>query len=307
MSDSETALVQELRALAGVSEGQEFDLVHEGVRMRVAYSGGSSSHLSLSAPYDSVAQRGPSAGYRGHGAVAAIRPMRVALQPEHRSHREGKESGMDVEYQTGDPEFDAAVYVDTRTLPEVLAEILTPEARRAVLDLFAIEFTTIVIDDLTGRLYANLVAFASLTPASSPGRRAADAFARLARQMPRVVAIPGRHAPHPLRDGTLAVAILAVLAFCLAAPIYFGFSASGRCDEDMPASQYGACLVPGVIGLVVGLVAAVVAGAVAGRYGRRFRGRSDSSKWVDAFAAFCGLLVFSAVGTVVALVFARLL
>jgi len=292
--------------MAGLSEGHEFDLVVDGVRMRVSYSGGSSSSLSLSAPYDGVAQRGPTAGYRGHGALAAIRPMRIALSPETASHRKGKASGMDVEHQTGDPEFDASVYVDTRTLPEVLAEVLTPEARRAVLDLFAVEFTTVVIDDLLGRLYANIVAFASLTPASSPGRRAADAFARLAKQMPRIVTIPGRHAPHPLRNATVAVAIAGALAFFVAPPLYFGVAVADRCVDDMPASQYGACLGPGAAGILVGLVAAVVTVVAALGYGRRFRGRSDSSTWATAFAGFSGLLAFDVVGTAVSFLIARL-
>jgi hypothetical protein len=204
LADSESALVKELRALAGVTDGDRFEVRREGLVVSVEYVGGSSSRLTLSVMYDTVARALAGGGYRGGTELAAIRPMLIALRPERDTERAGKESGMDIEVQTGDPTFDAAVYVDTSTPHDVTIQVLSPDVRRGVLELFALEFTNMVIDGANGNVAATTVTFASLVPAEEPGRRAIEAFVRIAQALPRVKKLAGEHAPHPLdRTSTL--------------------------------------------------------------------------------------------------------
>ena len=90
MSDVETQLVRELRRIANVPDGSSFEIRHEGVRIRVEYTSGSSSSLVLFVPYDEVAGSGRAgAGYRGQTALSAIRPMNITLRPETRAERLG--------------------------------------------------------------------------------------------------------------------------------------------------------------------------------------------------------------------------
>jgi hypothetical protein len=285
MADGETELVRELRALAGVRDGDSFDVVVEGLRIRVVYSGGSSSSLVLKVLYDEVAQVTPGAGYRGHAGLAAIRPMAITLRPEGDTDRMAKESGMNVEFQTGDAAFDHATYIDTLTPADVLAHVLGEDARYAVTELFALGFSTIEIDNtLFGEITATKISFPSRVRPDPEGARAVDAFARLARAMPRVSPLPGRHAAHPLRGVNVTLGILAALTFFASFPFYCGVIADGRCPNEMSTSEVITCVGPGVPGALGGLVVAVICGAVAARFTRRYRGRSDSARHGSAFA-----------------------
>src|SRR4051812_8533754 len=149
----------------------DFVVVRGDVRINVSYVSGSSSRCTLRVPYNRHARR-VATSYRDSGPLRAIRPMNIALRPETASHRSGKASGMDVEVQTGDPAFDGAVYVDTLTPADVAVHVLGEPVRRAVLDLFAIHFTLVTIDDSRGDIVAEIVSFVSLTPTEKPGERA---------------------------------------------------------------------------------------------------------------------------------------
>jgi hypothetical protein len=200
---------------------------------------------------------------------------------------------MDVEFQTGDPEFDRSVYVDTRTPPEVLVHVLEDGARRAVRDLFALELTDIVIDDMLGEIRATLVSFPSLVRPEPTGARAVDAFARLARALPRVARVAGRHTSHPLQGTNILLGIVAALTFFGGFPVYCGVIAAPRCKNRMSVFEAAACVGPGIPGIILGVVVAVLVGALASRFTRRYRGRSDSSRYGATFAWFIGVIVFS--------------
>ena len=306
MADTESQLLHELRALAGVKVGDSFELVHDGVRIRVSYSGGSSSSLTLAVTYDAVAiETRTGAGYRARSTISAIRPMLIALRPEEATHRLAKASGTDVEFQSGDPGFDGAVYVDTQTPADVLAAVLEADARRAVLDLFALAFTTITIDDRQRNVVAIITSFASLKPMDPTGARAVDAFARLARSLPRVATRAGEHARHPLRGVNIGLGVLAGVAFVGSIPLYCGGVMGKTCGGEMDPAEAFVCLGPGLAGGTVGLVAGAVAGAAAAAFARRYRGRSDSSSYGSTFAGFVFFLTLVTTTLLVAWVVER--
>ncbi len=297
MADAESSLVQELRALAGVTKEDTFDVSHEGVLVGVSYSGGSSSSLTLKVRYDVVARAAAGGAYRGN-PLTAIRPMRIALRPEGSTERQGKAVGMDVEVQTNDPAFDDGVYIDTPTPANVTVQVLGPEVRRAVLDLFALDFVSITIDDVQGDVVARIVSFASLKPPESPGKRAIDAFSRLARGLPPVGKLEGQHAAHPLGRPTAFFIAIALVACFGGVPVYF--IGNPTCVDDMPFAQFARCLGPGLFGGVIGLLCAIVSGLLAARYTRRYRGRSDSSREGSSFAFGAGIATFWVVAITIA-------
>jgi hypothetical protein len=200
---------------------------------------------------------------------------------------------MDVEFQTGDPAFDLVVYVDTRTPPDVLVHVLDEGARRAVRDLFVLAFTDIVIDDALREIRATLVSFPSLVRPEPAGARAVDAFARLARAVPRVAQVAGQHPSHPLGGVIILLGIAAALTFFGGFPLYCGVIAAPRCQNEMSSSELVTCVGPGIPGVIVGFVVAMLAGVLASRFTRRYRGRSDSSRYGATFAWLVGIIVFS--------------
>jgi len=301
--DPESALIGELRAIAR-SEAGTFPLTVDGLTIEISYSGGSSSVLYLRVPYDAAA-RAPSGGqaYRGLPPLAAVRPMRVRLTPETLEQKQAKGEGIDVEHQTGDELFDAKVYVDAPS-PEPLGRLLASQAvRAAVLELFALGFTRIDIDDAQGRIEAAMVSFADTTPPTA-GRahHPTNAFVKPPLGPPTVTATAGQHPPAPLTGLTTLLRVLAGIAFFAGAPLYFA-SAGPLCSEDTAALP---CILPGLVGVVAG---GVTAGIVALLAARRLRavmaGTSSSSARINALVTPLGILVFSVVGTVVALLVAR--
>ena len=177
--DAENALVAELRALAGSPEGDRFVVSRNGRSIRVTHNSGSSSSLTLRASYDAVARAHPS-------ALVAARPLAIVLRSDTPAH------GIPTAYRTGDGRFDAAVFVDTPTTNrEVLAAVLGPEARAAVLGLFAVGFHRVTIDDanpLDGSdvVEAYLWTFASSEPPRERAAQCLDAFTKLLDHLPKV-------------------------------------------------------------------------------------------------------------------------
>jgi hypothetical protein len=307
MADGEAFLVAELRALAGGTKADTFVSEREGVGIEVTYSGGSSSSITLRVPYDDAAHLGTAGGgYRGAGPVAAIRPLAIRLTPETPAHVAAKADGIDVEHQTGDAAFDDRVYVDTATQPDVLRHVLGGDVRGGVLELLALDFGTVTIDDPLRAIVATRTSFVSTVPPEPQAERALDAFARLARGVPALHAIAGEHAPHPLQRTNRLLGAASSLAFVGGIVFYFGVGVAHVCPEgDLAPSEAASCLAPGIAGGVFGLVAGIVAGLLAAGHARRHRGRSDSSRHATAFAWWIGVLVFALVTNVVAFVVAR--
>jgi len=290
--------IEELRALAGVERDvDKFELTIDGVRIRVSYSGGSSHALYLRVAYDAVARPLGLEDHRGGGgggqhgyrqglpsALRAIRPMRITLSPEQKTHVEGKESGGDIEHQTGDATFDRRVYIDAPA-NESLGPIFANEnVRAAVLVLFDTEFKSIEIDNLSGEVVASCNFFS--TPSletHSQGRRGAEAFVRLARNLPAIVAIEGgAHAKQPLAVSGTVMSALGVATFCLAPGVYFWLF-NKECGED--GSSFLACAGPGMIGFVIGVLAAILTHTFTKSILRRkYGGTSSSSRRINAFA-----------------------
>jgi hypothetical protein len=299
----ELELIAQLRAFAGVKTGDRFEVHHGGATVRVAYSGGSSSSLTLLVPYDTHARAAASpGGYRGGGPLAAIRPMRVKLTPESAANRAAKDAGIDAEYQSGDAAFDARVYVDTQTPPEVLAAVLSADARAAILELFELEFNRVELDDVLRQVTATMVTFPSRVPPKPTSARIVDAFARLATAMPRLRELEGTHAQHPLARTNTALGVLAILNVIAGGPLYFLVTMHGRCEEDAGFAAGLACVTPGLIGVAVGVLVAAFVGGAALRYSRRFHGRSDSASHGATFAGFATLLALMLTATAVSIV-----
>lgn len=307
MAVPELELIAQLRALAGVKTEDRFDVHHGGATVRVAYSGGSSSSLTLVVPYDTHARAAAPGGYRGGGPLAAIRPMRVKLSPEQAVNRKAKEAGIDAEYQSGDAEFDARVYVDTQTPSEVLAAVLNAEARAAIVELFALEFNRVELDDVMRQITATMITFPSRVPPKPTAGRIIDSFARLATAMPRLRELEGAHAQHPLERTSTALAALGLLFFLAGGPFYFLVTMRGRCDEPEGFAAGFACVTPGLVGVAAGVIAAAVAGRAALRYARRFHGRSDSASHGATFSGVAMFLALMLTATVVSIVASRLL
>jgi len=146
---------------------------------------------------------------------------------------------------------------------------------------------------------ATMISFPSLTRPEPTGARAVDAFARLARSMPRVQALAGTHASHPLGGANVLLGVLAAVTFFGGMPLYCGVIADGRCANEMSVSEAATCLGPAIPGYVVGLVVAVVVGVLASRFTRRYRGRSDSAQYGSTFAWLAAVIAFSVTGALV--------
>jgi hypothetical protein len=277
--------------------GDDFVVVRDQVRVRVSWRGGSASRLELRVPYDEVSQHArevEARGYRGGATLVAVRPMDIKLRPEGDAERKGKAAGVDVEFTVGDPEFDDAVYIDTATPPDVLRRVLGEAARAAVVELLRLGFTSITLDDRSGSVVAEAVTFASLEPGTSPGRRAVDAFARLARAMPRITRREGAHPEHPLRGANRALGLLAVVVVIGGGLVYLRVIAGERCpDGDLTFTQAAHCAAPGLVAGLAALPGALGAWLAAIRFSLRFKGRSDSSRSGALFAGLLGTVVFA--------------
>jgi hypothetical protein len=236
--------------------------------------------------------------------------MRVQLRPERSDDREGKASGLNVEFQTGDEAFDHKVYVDAPSA-EPLARVLSPDVRAAVLTLFELEFTSIAIDDLKGHVCARIVSVSSLDPKRAegkPGLAAATAFAKLVRGLPRVARREGAHPEAPSQGTTMLGYVIGGVGLLLGPPIYFVALAPHGCDQDdLPGADIIRCTLPGIAGLVVGGVAGIVAATiVASRARAHFAGRSDGASLASGYKISIGVGVFTLVGLTAAAAFAQL-
>ncbi len=287
---TEADFLRALRALARVSgKDDDFVIDRHGVALRVQHYPGSSSHVELSTPYVGRAA-GTSESYRGGAlmALAAPRPMQIALRREKPSDAAAKRSGVAVEAQTGDPEFDDAVYIDSPSSREVIQHVLgAAPARDAVRALLALGIGPITLDGMDLRIRAHIGSFGSLR---SP-ETVLDHLATLANHLPEVRASGKR----PPIDVWQARAILLGLAAFLG--VFASLFSTFMLLPDVCyvsdgegislTCEYGSCCTPSTIGLLAGgLVGLVLAIMVWGR----IRGTS-SAHTVRPWAAFFTLVV----------------
>jgi len=275
-----------LRALAGEAGAagkRGYPIVRDGHRLRVEYVTDSDDEiqgLSLVCRYDDVAVPHASGSYRGEPRLRAVRPLDLRLERERDGHVRAKREGLVGEWQSGDPAFDERVFVTSPTTdPAVLAAVLGPAAREAVMALLALGFETVKID-VEGEVRAGIGQGDFVrTQGPGGGERAAsalDAFCRLTSGLPIVAATGGVHPRPPLAGLTLALQIVGVVGWLGNVTfIALAHLAMGKVF-GLPASRDASTL--GVVGCVaVGVFGGFVGAKLhAARVATRARGRSDA-------------------------------
>lgn len=288
----ELDLLSALRRLAPPStpaDADRFNLTVGQQAFEVVYQGGSSSSLTLEASYDRAAKYEGStdgAGYRTKGGLLrAPRPLTITLRREDAADVEAKTMKIATEYQTGDPAFDRAVYVDSPTTdPRVLSAILHEGTRAAVLALLALDIPQISIDD-EGMVRIRLTGFLSTTPAKERGPRMVAAFAELLDSLPPVASTGDEPAKRTSLNGIsiLTVIVMSVLPILYLLGLFgaFGLTEPGSEEGEtvLKDGQGGVALVAFVGGAVVanafGLVSRLVMRPI---LLTRLRGASDSHR-----------------------------
>jgi hypothetical protein len=303
--DPESALVAELRALAGpgAAAGSAFFVVHDALRIAVSYSSGSSSSLTLAARYDDVAQpsrpvaRAAPHGYRDAPSLTlrATRPLDLTLRPEGAGDVAAKRKGVSVEWQSGDEAFDAGVYVETpSTDAAVIGAVLNAEVRAAVRALLALGFLSVRIDDGRGEVSTTLVEFAPRR--SGRGRRAVEAFAGLLANLPAVTHT-GARAPTPLAGWTRFLGVVGVAGW--STNIGWGVGVTAIFEEISPPPR-GATDSPSAVSVAASVGIGIVAGVIASRtYGARVQARTLGRSDAHTLAATARLSSFGGVSVLV--------
>jgi hypothetical protein len=315
MANAEGDLIDELRAIAGVSGTDGFVIALRPHPITVLYRSGSSSCLDLQARYDDVARDDleqdarhdvKAAGdYRRSGRaprLVAVRPLAITLRREDVGDVVAKRKGINVEHQTGDEVFDRAVYIDTPTTDaRVLDAVLGPALRAGVLALFALGFQTVTIDD-GGVVNAHMSYFTQLVPTPGRGERAVAAFARILSALPAITPSGGAHPvppvwarPVPLWLFIAGVTFLGVPASCSVA--YKADCVEGSSNADGEYSEWfrDGCGTAAGLSLLAAFVAACAAFVVA-RFVvmPKLRGRSNSLMRIFHVRAAVFLLVLVA-------------
>lgn len=293
---SESDFVRGLRALGRQGAANVFSIPYGDVPIRVRYYPGSSSHLVLDAPY--VGRRPErTSDYRGlRGALVATRPMEIVLRREDRSDAAAKAGGVAVEAQVGDPEFDRAVYVDSRSQHEVIGAVLAEAPlRAAVRALLDAGVGPITIDTKDATISLRVHAFSGL-PADVTWTL--GHLATIAASVPEVRASGDSHPEDVWRGRQIGMGVLCLLGAVPPLVLMF-FALPERCYDSDGEGISLSCVEPGccapaqgglALGLVLGLLAAVLVWP-------RIRGTSSSHRvrpWVAFFAvALCLEACFS--------------
>ncbi|MBK8259484.1 MAG: hypothetical protein IPK82_43360 [Polyangiaceae bacterium] len=284
--DVESALMIELRALAGVPEGQtQFLLTRRGVQISVTYSGGSSSSITFSAAYGRYGARTGvvAAGYRTWSQPPrAPRPLQIELRRETAWNVKNKAAGIDREVQTWDPEFDKSVYIDTSAPDNAVSFVLSQQpARTAAITLLVQEqFGSITIDDSEGRITASLTTFVVVAPKPNRGAFLADTFATLVLNLPTIEGY-GTKPVNVAKRAIIVLAITAAAGFLVQFFSSFALAPNGCVSHDSDGSSLNCvevngqnCCTPMLLGMLWGLPAGAFFGWLASR---PFVGRSNSS------------------------------
>jgi hypothetical protein len=304
--ECEADVVRQLRQLTA-SAGDATTFVVErpdGVHFAIGYSSGSGSNVSFTAAYgQSTRQEGPVAtaaqGYRAPAVAReflARRPMKIALRPESTEDVDAKNEGISREFQSGDPRFDDAVYIDTEASDDTLRFVLaSPELRAGVLALFAEGVRELVLDNVESNITARLYTFAHRQHDERRAERIVAAFEAIVRHAPRVVD-SGEPAPaDPEKTWLGTVTAAATVLFFFGVPLYFAL-VPGRCWEgssdgegaSLNCSAHGCCGPIGP-GFALAIPLALIVGVLVPR-GIKGRSDSHSRRTTAGFAA--GLLTF---------------
>lgn len=285
----ETEYVDALRRLAG-SPGNQFPLQHGGLRFEARYVGGSSSHLLLSTPY--VGRRTTAADhYRGERqALIATRPLCITLRRENAHDRRAKDRGVAVEAQTGDPELDAEVYIDSPSRPDVALRVLaSPALRTAVRELIRVDAAPLDLDH-DGTIRVRITSFDRLP---DDPRWILDRLATIAREVPAVDPSGDEHPRDRWRElqhvlGALAIGLLflvpAVIFNVLPDPCY----ASGD-DGTALVCADASCCAPLGLGSAGGVLVGVIVAFVLFRAIRGTSSAHVTRWWVAVFAFLVSL------------------
>jgi hypothetical protein len=310
--DPESMFVQHLRRIAGVDQDKyEFALRSGDVTIRVYYSGGSSSYLSLIAPYPdtdasrpAIVMQQPSA-YRAPSAVrlAAARPLQIKLTHEGASEVASKASGIDREFQTGDASFDDHVYIDAPCEDEALVAVFASrEVRTSVMALLGAGFPEVLIDNDDGCISVRVSNFPSLGREDAFVRGVVDAFATLVRSLPSIENAGKRRTGSSgwMTLGGIAAFVLSIGSCANACNVARPGCEEGNDDGTSFAFSWR-CLHSGFFGAVAGVGAFMFAFVVVGKVVRpRLSGRSDSSSRILGRAFLGGVLAYDVVSLAVA-------
>lgn len=291
-------LESELRALGSAGASGSFTIPCPRGFIEVALvtdEDGHTTSLTLSVDYDRVT-RVNSESQSDDPPLVATRPLSIRLRRERPRDVVAKQTGLAVEWQSLDDDFDRTVYVSTPSDPSVLAKVLGPEVRRSVRALIEIGFDCVSID-VKGRIEACIPA-SHLDPPEAEGTPRGPlvlaAFKRLLDHLPVVHHSGQTRAPRPLSGMTMALGLTGLIGSVLNAG-YVGLT--GIFFRTMGAGAHeGPTLPPSAF---VGLLAwAVVIGAVGSKLYRRavaerIRGCSDAHEQVGR----AGLAAFGGFGT----------
>lgn len=232
--------------------------------------------------------------------LRAIRPMAIKLRRETMADREARASGLVQSWLAEDEYFDGYVYVDSPPHDSgVLAAVLGPVVRHAACSLLQLRFEEIVID-VDGEVHAYMDGHtAALEDRDNAAQRALEALSTLARELPAVGRLPGRHPSPPLAGIVRELGWIGVVGWGLNVSLV-GLAAI--CFEWLTGKQLGGqgfdlVMLVG-FALVCGLAASRLLGALVTK---RAKGRSDTLKLRKeaGWAGFTGgsTLVFAAVLT----------
>lgn len=283
-----------LRALAGAKEQRDFVLRRGDRVLDVRYATDNddeTTSLSLSVSYDAVARAHPG-GYRDGGALVATRPLDLELRRETLDDAAAKARGVSAEWQSGDGTFDRAVYVGGPTRdPIILAAVLGPEARDAVLELLGLGFESVRIDTEARRVEADLPRSRFAADGEGRAERALSAFERLVDHLPLVRPSGDTHPAVPLRGWTSFLTAIGALGWALNVGYVglLGASLHAVRGAEVDLSPTAAALLLG-LGVAAG---AVGAGAYRDAVARRMHGSPDAhvKSGRAALAAFGGISV----------------
>jgi hypothetical protein len=283
-------LVEQLRVLAGVDKKLDrFEITRDGCQVRVVWSPGSTDTLDLYVHLPTSSFNPPSAarhtegGYRGAGRahpVLAPRPLSITLRRETGKDIAHKERGVNRETQTGDPDFDDKVYIDSPSDDAAIRAVLaSPDARDAVLNLLKRDCRHVLIDDARGDIALSIVEFLERAPDQTRAERLVGDLVRLAAALPPVRASGSRPVDTARRIAIIGCGV-AIFIGIFVFQLYLSLSPS-RCAVSTEEGQAlrcdaGAdCCMPGLTGALAGALASLPPILLLDRV---IRGRSSSSK-----------------------------
>jgi hypothetical protein len=171
----------------------------------------------------------------------------LALRPERTRDRLGKVLGLNREVQTGDPGFDASVYIETEATDEEVERVLaSPVVREAVLGLLARGAARVAFADRHGAVVADWSGSVETDPFARGGLDdAARRLAALAEALPAVAAIGSPPAwPRGARwiIATIVALVAGIAAMVAGQKLYQPFDSS----LDTRAAMLGVVIASGV-------------------------------------------------------------